>query len=168
MNWDAVAAIAELAGALAVVVSMLILAYQIRESNRVSKAEAIRARGERMVDLWFRVAESERLSSAAGPAIFENKSMEDLPLEGQRIMHMVVRSLTLVWESEYLENVHGALDDAIWARRLGSIAALLEKPVYSTVWADVRSLLTDDFVGQVEEVRRSLLKGAEQGSGEAS
>ena len=164
MNWDAVSAIAELGGALAVVVSMLILAYQIRESNRVSKAEAIRARGERMVDIWFRVAESERLSSAAGPAIFENKAMEDLPLEGQRIMHMVVRSLTLLWESEYLENVHGALDDPIWARRLGSIAALLQKPVYSTVWSDVRDLLTDDFVGQVEEARRSLSEPDEQNS----
>jgi hypothetical protein len=152
VNWNAVGAIAELGGALAVVVSMLILAQQIRESNRVAKAEAIRARGERMVDIWFRVAESERLSAATGPALFENKPLADLTIDGQRTMHMVVRSLALLWESEYLENVHGALDDDVWARRLSSIAGLLEKPAYASVWSDVRELLTDDFVRQVEAV----------------
>jgi len=153
MTWDATAAIAELLGALAVVISILILTRQVRESNRVAKAEAIRARGMRMVDIWFRVAENERLSRAVGAAFFDNQPLEALDIGDQRSMHMVIRSLALLWESEYLENQHGALDDDVWAPRVDSIAAMLEKPAYGAIWTDVQPLLTVGFVKQVERVR---------------
>jgi hypothetical protein len=50
MNWDAVSAIAEAVGAIAVVVSLIYLAIQVRESNRTSVQnmvqEAIRESGK--------------------------------------------------------------------------------------------------------------------------
>ena len=42
MNWDAVGAIAEFAGALAVIITLIYLSYQLRQSNQIAKAEAIR------------------------------------------------------------------------------------------------------------------------------
>ena len=42
MNWDAVGAIAEFAGALAVIITLIYLSYQLRQSNKIAKAEAIR------------------------------------------------------------------------------------------------------------------------------
>lgn len=156
MNWDALGAIAEAVGAAAVVISMLVLAYQIRDSNRVAKAEAIRARGERMVDVWWRVAENERLSSIVSHAFFREEPLDTLPEEERDVFHAVARSLMLMWESEYLENRHGALDDDVWERRVASIAAMTTKPAYSTVWAEVRPILTLEFVEQVEDARKSL------------
>ena len=43
MDWDAIAAVAELAGALAVITTLIYLSYQLRQSNLFAKAEAIRA-----------------------------------------------------------------------------------------------------------------------------
>ena len=157
MNWDAVAAIAEAVGALAVVISMLVLAHQIREANRIAKAEAIRARGVRMVDVWWRVAENDRLSNIVGHAFFDERPLEELSTPDQNILHALVRSLALMWESEYLENRHGALDDAVWERRVASIASMIRKPAYGAVWNDVRPILTDGFVRQVEDVAAQLL-----------
>ena len=156
MNWDALGAIAEAVGAAAVVISMLVLAYQIRDSNRVAKAEAIRARGERMVDVWWRVAENERLSSIVSHAFFREEPLDTLPEEERNVFHAVARSLMLMWESEYLENRHGALDDDVWERRVESIAAMTMKPAYGTVWDEVRPILTVEFVQQVEGARQRL------------
>jgi hypothetical protein len=160
MGWDALAAIGELVGALAVVISMLILAHQIRESNRVAKAEAIRARGERMRDIWFRVAESERLSHVTNLAFFDEKPFDELSLEDQRTLQMTIRSVVFVWESEYLENLHGALDDEVWEQRLSSIASMLEKPAYRTIWDQLKPILTVGFVRQLEAANRDIREKA--------
>ncbi len=42
MNWEAIAAIAEFAGAIAVIATLIYLSYQLRQSNQIAKAEAIR------------------------------------------------------------------------------------------------------------------------------
>jgi hypothetical protein len=42
MNWDAISAVAELSGAAAVVISLVYLAVQIRQSARISAAEAFK------------------------------------------------------------------------------------------------------------------------------
>jgi hypothetical protein len=157
LTWDAVAAIAESVGAVAVVFSMLVLAHQIRESNRNAKAEAIRARGERMVDVWWRTAESERLTLLVHHAFFEERPLEELPPADQSAFHALARSLMMMWESEYLENRHGALDDDVWDRRLNSIGSMTLKPAYNRIWNDIRPILTAGFVAEVERVRASLL-----------
>ncbi len=41
MNWEAISAIGEIVGALAVVITLVYLAIQIREQNRESRAAAI-------------------------------------------------------------------------------------------------------------------------------
>jgi hypothetical protein len=40
MNWDAIAAVGELVGSLAVIASLLYLAIQIRTSNRIARGES--------------------------------------------------------------------------------------------------------------------------------
>ena len=51
MNWNALGAIGELAGALAVVASLLYVARQVRQSNRIAQADAFRAAQMKLVDL---------------------------------------------------------------------------------------------------------------------
>lgn len=63
MNWEAVGAIAELAGAVAVVVTLAYLAKQITQNTNIMKAQAYQARSDALMDLTMRVGESENLSS---------------------------------------------------------------------------------------------------------
>ncbi len=168
MDWDAIGAVAELLGVAAVAVSMLILAFQIRESNRVAKAEAIRARGERMVDVWFRLAESDRIAATMDSAFFEEKALTEMSTESQRTFYFLVRALALLWESDYLEYRHGGLGDQVWRRRLDSIAAILErKPAYASIWSDINPILTREFVHQVEQTRKGIQTSALQGQGDS-
>ena len=152
MNWDAIAAVGEVGGAVAVVATLLYLSRQIRESSKVSRAEAVRSRGERMLDSWFRVAENERLFSAIQAAYFEGKPFDDLSDDDQLAMRMMLRGLTARWESEYFENRHGVLDDAVWERRLATIAAMVRQPAYHQCWVEIRPALTAEFVESVEQL----------------
>lgn len=115
-----------------------------------------------MVDAWFRIAESPTLSEVTDAAFFDEAPLDSLPLDQQRRFHMVVRPVCFLWESEYMEHLDGALDEAIWARRLSSIAAMLEKPAYATVWRDVRGWLTEGFVAEVEAARRAQSAGSDE------
>jgi hypothetical protein len=51
MDWSALSAIGELVGAAAVVASLLYVGQQVRQSNRIARAEAFRAVQTRMADL---------------------------------------------------------------------------------------------------------------------
>lgn len=62
MNWDAISAIGEIAGAFAVFASLLYLAIQIKHSNNAMKAQAFQERSNALQDLRMRVAESETLA----------------------------------------------------------------------------------------------------------
>ena len=51
MNWDAISAIAELLGALAVIVTLIYLAVQLRQQNTVTKAQIEQQRADSVIQL---------------------------------------------------------------------------------------------------------------------
>ena len=56
MNWEAISAIGEIVGALAVVITLVYLAIQVREQNRESRAAAIDSLSQQWGGLrrhWF-------------------------------------------------------------------------------------------------------------------
>ena len=63
INWDALGALAELAGAVAVVLTLAYLARQISQNTKMMRAQAYQARSDTLMDLTMRVAESAALSS---------------------------------------------------------------------------------------------------------
>jgi hypothetical protein len=87
MNWDAISAVGEIAGAFAVFASLMYLAIQIKHSNNFMKAQAFQERSNALQDLRMRVAESEVLSRVQSLVIESNG-------EGTEIMQDAVDSLT--------------------------------------------------------------------------
>jgi len=59
VDWNAVGALGEVLGAVAVVLTLAYLAKQVRQSNRIAKAEAFRSGRVRMADLLARWADDE-------------------------------------------------------------------------------------------------------------
>lgn len=150
MNWEAIGAVGEVGGAIAVVATLAYLAKQIQESNRVTNAEAVRSRAEMMVNTWFRVVEDDRLYSATKAAYFDGLTLEEMNETDRVSFRMLIRGLTARWESEYFENRHRVLSDTVWAQRLQTIAAMLERPAYHEGWCEVRPALTTEFVATIE------------------
>ena len=85
MNWEAISAIGEIVGALAVVITLVYLAIQIREQNRESRAAAIDSLSQLWGGLMSDLSASETLSDIylRGLADFDGLS----PSEKNAIHH---------------------------------------------------------------------------------
>ena len=64
MNWEAIGAIGEIVGAIAVIATLGYLAYQIKEQTKQYRSAATRERGQRISDSLYQLADSEHLVPA--------------------------------------------------------------------------------------------------------
>ena len=79
MNWSAVAAVAELLGAAAVVLSLLYLSAQVRAGNRQAKHDATRDLAARVSEISLAIASSRDLAVVfdIGAASFDQLDRAD-------------------------------------------------------------------------------------------
>jgi hypothetical protein len=152
MNWDAISAIAELLGAFAVLISILYLANQIRQSTEVARSTARQGIAEAAMGEASSIIENADLAQL----MFREISGEPLEAyENYRIQLFAFRSL------RFYENCHyqyrtGMLEDDEWGAFRHNLALLLELKLYNQYWAGHTKLFTPIFRDLVEEIRSEL------------
>ena len=77
MNWEALGAIGEIVGAIAVVLTLGYLAVQIRQSNRSSRAAARQALIDTFYDSVWEIGRDRELSSLFGHGFSNFESLSD-------------------------------------------------------------------------------------------
>lgn len=112
MNWSAVAAIAEMLGAAAVVMSVLYLAAQVRSSTRQAKLDATRDLATRISEISLAVSASREMGALllTGGGDYEKLDEVDR-VRFRGLMNALFRGL----EQQYLLREEGALDDEAWS-----------------------------------------------------
>ena len=125
MNWEAIAAVAELLGALGVILSLLYLATQLRQSNKLARRNAtqmlLTARGE-----FNRfIAADAALSELFWKGVERPDRLTDA--EWRRFQEA---STTLIrhFEAIYLDWAEGLLPAGIWRSQNNSIQRWMSKP----------------------------------------
>ncbi len=150
MNWDAIGAVGEIVGALAVVASLGYLASQIRIQNRESRLSAMHD-----IAVGFR----DTLATIADEGIAEllDKSIEDYSSLSQaetlRIIAVVGRVLR-VWEEAYLLYEAGRLDDRMWQPMLRQFNGYLSVTGFAKVWALRKQYFDNGFREFVDNMER--------------
>jgi formate/nitrite transporter FocA (FNT family) len=100
MNWEAIAAIGEIVGAIAVVVSLVYLALQIRTQNKQAKLTAI----HEMSREHGIASETMATGSLSNIFVRANKDYQSIT-EAEAVQLVVfVTGLFRAWESAFLEN----------------------------------------------------------------
>ena len=146
MNWDALGAIGELIGAIAVVITLAYLAVQVRQSNSAAKssnATAVLMNSQKIAqavmdrefgDIILRaIAGEEELSSAdklAAYAWFHNM------LKTGELAHMSF--------------LHGELDQEYWEGWLSFYRSYYQTPGVQAYWAERKGAFTLAFRDAVE------------------
>jgi hypothetical protein len=112
LNWSALGAIAELAGAVAVVVSLLYVAAQVKASTRQARRDAGRDLAARVSDVSLTVAADPEL----GRLLVQGGANPDALSPGdQARFRGLMNSLFRGLEQQYLLRREGSLDDETWA-----------------------------------------------------
>ena len=141
MNWDAIGAAGEIVGAVAVVISLIYLAAQIRNQNRESRI----ARMHEMSH-GFREATS-KLLDANVTDIFVKAigSFESLTDEERLKLIIGMTAIFRAWEEAFIQHDMGHLDSRAWKPMLSYYAFILSAPSAYRVWEMRRAHFDDRF-----------------------
>jgi len=110
VNWDAIGALAELAGAIGVILTLFYVAHEIRESNKSSRRAAVQEVLNLNRDVMMQITSSVQASDLWIRAI----SDQELTPEETNHYHIILYSNVLLWERMYFLHEEGLLDEWIW------------------------------------------------------
>jgi hypothetical protein len=137
MNWDAVGAVAELAGALAVIATLAYLAVQLRQNSALLKASIATASRESTNQLTGLLA-SDREALRVFYAGLEGRApLEDL--DRQHFDAMVSLYLEALLQS-YQQEFEEGLERAHW---------MLRRPGFIEFWAEYNGLYDQGFTSHI-------------------
>ena len=127
MNWDAIGAVGELVGAIAVVVTLIYLASQLRQNTKALKS----ATNQAFNNSSFSWADSEIENAAMIAKTANYSSLDELTPEENQIWRGIIFKAFTVMESNYLHHRAGAMDDDIFESRMNaSVDVILQRPIW--------------------------------------
>ena len=110
MNWDAIGAIGEIAGAIAVIISLIYLALQIRAQTRESRVQS----SYQVVEAFREAISSLQDEQRAGVTVAALKDAGSLTDSEQLQLNAIAQRYLRVWEQAHFLHGEGRLDDEMW------------------------------------------------------
>ena len=139
MNWEAIGAIGENVGALAVVVSVLYLAYQVKQSTRHSQAETQR---EIINDIHRHQAQIRENPGLIRRAF---SSFNELTGDEKIVANTYFNEAVSAFESTRRLKIAGLAPAVIFEGHRGLILAIIRSPGGTQWWADAKYLFAADI-----------------------
>ena len=136
MNWAAIGAVSEVVAAVAVVVSLVYLATQIRQANKTARATTRNA-----------IAES---AQALSQDVINNADKLDA-VEMLRMQGRCYRDMRH-WENIYYQVREGLLTAEEWSGFRKNLAALFEIEAYRDYWDSEADLYSAAFREQIDVI----------------
>lgn len=151
MEWEMVSAMSEMAGVLAVVISLIYLSRQVRMGNMLARAEASRTPTSDLNMLNASFGQNPAFQAALRKAI-EGLERPAFEPDDRVLLDLYLVSVTNIYEQLLRETREGILGDE--ALDFGG-KGLFELPFYRTSWPILRPFLSTSFVTEFEK-RHSL------------
>jgi hypothetical protein len=157
MNWEAIGAVAEVLGALAVVVSLLYLAAQVRRSADATHAASRYATANLTTGILVPIACDAEVASIFRRGQMDPDSLTDD--EGFRF-DVLLYAIFDQWETMFSQVQRGAMSEEDWAKYENSIiGGYLAQPGSQRFWetaSDMYSVPFREYVDQVSRKRHSI------------
>ncbi len=167
MNWQAIGALGDLIGAVAVVVSLIYLSIQVRQNTNAMRAETARE-----------VVASMRANNTtviADPELFrifstvtENPGQLSAQERG-RATHLLFNHFRSI-EDAHHQYIQGNLDEEIWAGWSRTFSDYINSPGWREYWELRRDIFSSAFVRYVDGLGgdRKPMRLSSQFAGDAS
>ena len=152
MNWDAIGSVAELLGAVGVIVSLVYLSHQIRTNTRTVKAaatnETLRMWAEFNYDLTKHPdrIEIDRMWNL-------NSNWVEFSEEQQTTLGWACRSVVQRFEAEHALHEAGILKPEVWQKHRVYCASFVSLPAGATWWDHEKEqpMYADSFIREIDE-----------------
>ena len=162
MNWDALGAIAEAVGALAVLATLIYLSVQIRQSarsqdrqNEIAMADLFMQRAGVAIDLVMRTCDPEVARSAVSK-FYTGQSIEDSEFEDYAAY---VNAVLTLHETHYQLNALGLLPEEQWEQTQAVLQRIVQFPRFQEVWSRHSIRYSNSFGELIEQAQRRAERG---------
>ena len=157
MNWDAISAVAETVGTIAVLVTLLYLSLQMRIANKQREIESLRHNWDGLSRMCELLGESTEKASIVKRG---RESLENLTDEERLVfefMHIRVLNTIEIWYMQLMEtSPPGEYRDQQLENMAGVIVYMLNYPGAQEIWGMVKHTfipvqkLVDDAISTAE------------------
>ena len=131
MNWDAISAISQLIGSLAVVLSVLYLAVQVHQSTRVAKVAMQDAAATALRDVTKPLMENAELERIWRVGLENLNALSDQ--DQARFFHAAYQFLK-AFETIHFHYVYGLMDRQLWEGWRGLLRHYVAAPGIAHYW----------------------------------
>ena len=150
MNWEAISAISQMVGSIAVVFSVLYLAMQVHRSTRVAKLAAQDAAATALRDVTKPFAENAELARIWRLGL---ENLQALSAEDQaRFFHSTYQFLK-AYETIHFHHVYGLMDEQIWRGWCSLLQHYIASPGIEHYWRlrqDLFSMRFQKFIDTLD------------------
>ena len=151
MNWDAISSIAEIVGAIGVILSLLYVGRELRQSNAMART-ATRQEINATTNSWaMGIATSPTLSEGFAKVHYQDFVRDDASdVEKIRLAYAL---FALISNQHYIYEQwkEGILNEIELDERLGPGSVLLTRPYLRSVWPLLKSSYPSDFADWYEK-----------------
>jgi len=140
MNWDAIGAVGEILGALAVIATLGYLAVQIRQNTKSLSASIYTS--------WADMSSIVHILRAEHPEVFEKAispgtSSEQLTKREEQIAESICAHMFNQCEAHYLHFISGSIDENIFDAKRRNISWRLRSPFVRQTWEKISEHVYD-------------------------
>jgi len=154
MNWDAIGAIGEILGALAVVTSLLYLATQIRGQNREAKVAAVHDISQALGNHVSQLQDPEK----AELLVEAMSGWDDFsPTSRLRFIGFFIPALR-IFEDGYFQWRQGRLEEATWNTMIAQLTDFMDNEGARKCWEMRKHQFREDFVCYVDRLPRTTYR----------
>ena len=144
MNWEAISAVSEIVGAIAVVVSLIYVAAQIRQNTKMMRSAAKQSLTEASQNfLYMAIDRSEewvKLTSGEDPATTEEDAR----------MTLIIRAMLRGFESQCYQYDSGLLEEDEWHALQTTIQWVCALPGVNKKWQELKPHMSARLVKVVD------------------
>ena len=158
MNWDALAAAAEIIAAIVVFATLIYLAIQTRDNVKVLRARAVWDAQVSFVEVNQILGDGGTVSEL----IFRSLSdSEELSSYEKYLVHRFARGWFQRMEAQFALYQAGILDEEVWQLRCGYAKAILDNPFFRESWEldKKNSMFTKAFIESIDSTLNPEISG---------
>ena len=152
MNWEAIGAVGEIAGAIAVIATLVYLAVQIKDSARAGRSAAANDANMAMQSWYLQIGSNQQISELWNRAITSEVALSNQE-EFQYLM--MTHAAFLGFQNSYLLAEEGTIDPELRESITSAILGIKDLPGMTRYWRQRRRYLHKDFAEYVDELLTS-------------
>ena len=156
MNWEAIGAIGEVAGAAGVIITLAYLAIQIRQNTRAIRLSTVHSISEGLRSLAAIVGGNSSVATLYTTGMLQPEKLNQSErVQFYGLMHNQIRG----YEDAFYQQSQNALDSRYWTGLQGQMLSTTSVPGFKMYWQDRREWYSSSFQNHVETFLYPNAKG---------